>query len=787
MAGKTRSGLVRGRLAFGASLLLVAALVATLPAMARRAPSSAGAATCPTSPGTAFGQPVWVLGCQIGGQAFTSPTTGTIDGTPVVVDASLSGYVYVVDALTGQEMPGWPQAATLVGNTATAIDSSPAIAYLDGPNAEPSIVVGLGSLYARDQNGGVMAWRADGSVRFKFRTRKTFAEWPHSANVYSNSVFATPAIGDLTGNGQPDIVFGSYDHYVYALNAAGHLLPGFPINRADTIWSSPALADTTGTGKLDIIEGGDASGWRGPGHGGQRCWSGWVSDYRMINNRPHLEWEHCLAEAVWSSPAVTTFGSTPVVVVGTSWASGPGRHTLPAEDEVFAYNARTGQPLKGWPVKAGGPTFGSPAVGPLVNGGATEVVDSSCTSCLHGPSILSAWNEQGRLIWRTHITQHSQVVASPTLVHLDGNVAHNDVLIGNAAGLFVFNAANGRKIDGTATLPINKSCNVGGSPVVAPVAGSPTGYMLFTNCGFSGPGRPANEYLRGYNVPAPNSASPWPMFRGNSSRTGVADPSQLAHVRCAARSGGLRVVGVAGQMSYMGATSACGGLGQKILPAEVAGIASTPNGGGYWIALKDGAVYAFGNARYYGDLRTAARPTGGSDGAPGAPVVGISAAANGQGYFLLAGDGSVFPFGSARFAGAPGRYTASGRPVAIATDRATGGYWVATSTGQVYAYDAPSYGSWLAGHRWPIVGMAPAANGTGYWLVAANGFVHSAGLVPSLGSHFNMKVAGIAAVGDNGYFLVSKMGYVFTFGSARQGGLQSRIRSRIEVAAAAAG
>lgn len=784
MAGRERPMRPGSRLTAVALLTVLAtALFVALPSLGGAASQGAGAASCPASPSTAFGSPRWVLGCKIGGQGFTSPTVGTIDGQPVVVDASLSGYVYVVNAITGREMPGWPQRATLVGNTATAIDSSPAIAYLDGPSAQPSIVVGLGSLYVRDQNGGVMAWRFNGKVRFRFRMRKTFAEWPHSANDYSNSVFATPAIGALTGNGKPDIVFGSYDHYVYALNASGHLLHGFPINRADTIWSSPALADTTGTGKLDIIEGGDASGWRGP-HGGKRCFSGWISDYRYVGNAPRLEWEHCLAETVWSSPAVTNFGSTPVVVVGTSWASGPGRHTMPAEDEVFAYNARTGKPIKGWPVRAGGPTFGSPAVGPLVNGGQTEVVDSSCASCLHGPAIVSAWNEQGRLIWRTHISPRSQVVASPTLVHLNGASRDNAVLIGDAAGLFVLNAANGHKIDGTATLPINKSCNVGGSPVVAPVPGSATGYMLFTNCGFSGPDRPANEYLRAYSVPTPNSPSPWPMFRANSSRTGVADPPQLPHLRCAARRSGLRVVGLAGQMSYLGGASACGSLAPRIIPADVAGIASTPNGGGYWLALADGAVYAFGDARYYGDARLGLRS---SEKAPGAPIVGIAPAAGGKGYYLLAGDGSVFAFGAARYAGAPGPYRSSGRPVAIATDQRTGGYWVVTSSGRVYAYAAPNHGSWLSGHRAPVAGIAAAADGAGYWLVTATGVVKSLGLVPALGSRFGTAVAGIAGVGSNGYFLVSKTGYVFSFGSARHTAMRSHLVMRATVAGAAAG
>jgi hypothetical protein len=768
-------------------LVLVTTAVVIVPGSLRGlSGSTAGAAGCPTSPATGFGQPVWVLGCKIGGQGFTSPTVGTINGKPVVVDASLSGYVYVVNALTGKEMPGWPQRATLVGSTATAIDSSPAIAYLDGPTAEPSIVVGLGSLYVGHQNGGVMAWNWNGKVRFRFHTKHTFSQSKGDGKLYSNSVFATPAIGSLSGSGKPDIVFGSYDHYLYALNGSGHVLPGFPVNRADTIWSSPALVDTSGTGKLDIIEGGDASGWRGP-KGGPRCFSGWISDYRYVNSKPHLEWEHCLAEAVWSSPAITTFGTTPVVVVGTGWQTGAGRTVLPAEDEIFAYNAKTGAPIKGWPVKANGPTFGSPAVGPLVAGGPNEVVDSSCASCVHGPGTVSAWNEAGHRIWTNHVSARSQILASPALAEVNGASRDNDVLIGDAAGLYVLNAATGAKIDGTGTVAMNRSCNVGGTPVVAPVLGSSTGYMLFTNCGFNGPNRTANEYLRAYNIPAPTNVSPWPMFRDNAQRTGVPDPIFVSKARCAASTKGLRVVDLTGGVSALGGASSCGGLTGQVLPTEVAGMASTADGGGYWVALRDGAVYAFGDAKSYGDLRLARLHAGRPDGATGAPIIAMAASRDAKGYLLLAGDGSVYGFGDAHFKGAPGSYRPAGKPAAIATDLATGGYWVVTSTGHVYSYGAPSLGSWTTGRHSPVVGIAVAPSGTGYWLVTSAGAVKGFGSLRSLGSPSGVTVAGIAAGGANGYYIVSRQGGIYAFGTAKIAGLKVHVISRSALAAVAAG
>ncbi len=747
----------------------VTTLVTALPGGRTHRPSAQAyeltASSCPSSKQTAFGYPRWVVGCHIGGQGFTSPVAGTIDGVKVVVDASLSGWVYVVNALTGREMPGWPEKADLVGSTATAIDSSPAIAYLNGPAREPSIVVGLGSLYVKDQYGGVMAWNANGSVRFRFRT-------DYSGSTYSKEVFATPAIGDVTGSGQQDIVFGSYNHRLYALTPSGKPLHGFPVNRADTIWSSPALVDTTHSGKMDIIEGGDASGWSGPS-GGTKCWSGWVSDYRYESGSPHLIWERCLKETVWSSPAVTTFGTTPVVVVGTSWYHASNRVTQPAEDEVFAFNARTGKTMPGWPVKAGGPTFGSPVVVPATPRGPNEVVESSCADCLDGPSIVTAWSESGTRLWQTKITLHSELLASPSVANLTNGLAGwnstaNDVLIGNVAGLFVLNAKTGKKVAGTATGAINPSCNVGGSAVMSAVPGSKTGYMMFTNCGFNGPTRTANEYLRAYDVPAPASPAPWPMFRANAQRTGVPDPYGQQRASCSvpATPSGYRIVGTAGSLYHYGSSPYCGDLAAELLPKDVAGIAATPDGGGYWIALKDGAVYAFGDAHNYGDLRGDSWQGGTADAAPGAPVVGIAATPDGKGYYLLGGDGSVYAFGDARYAGSVGKYTASGAPTAIAVDDATGGYWIATSSGRVYDFGgAPALGSQLSGHASPIVAMAALHTGSGYWLVTASGAVFNIGSAPKLGGKFGTPMVGIAvASNDRGYYLASSKGNVFQFG-----------------------
>jgi hypothetical protein len=40
----------------------------------------------------------------------------------------------------------------------------------------------------------------------------------------------------------------------------------------------------------------------------------------------------------------------------------------------------------------------------------------------------------------------------------------------------------------------------------------------------------------------------------------------------------------------------------KVLNAPVIGMASTPGGHGYWLVAADGGVFSFGSARFYGSM-----------------------------------------------------------------------------------------------------------------------------------------------------------------------------------------
>src|SRR2546423_100771 len=69
--------------------------------------------------------------------------------------------------------------------------------------------------------------------------------------------WGAPVIGDVTGDGINDVVFGSWDHFIYVLD--GHCNTIASIDNRDSVQSAPALYDVDRSGAMDIFIGGDAT------------------------------------------------------------------------------------------------------------------------------------------------------------------------------------------------------------------------------------------------------------------------------------------------------------------------------------------------------------------------------------------------------------------------------------------------------------------------------------------------------------------------------------------------
>jgi hypothetical protein len=198
-------------------------------------------------------------------------------------------------------------------------------------------------------------------------------------------------------------------------------------------------------------------------------------------------------------------------------------------------------------------------------------------------------------------------------------------------------------------------------------------------------------------------------------------------VGMAAAPGGYRTVNRAGSVSSFD-VPALGDLSGKRLNADVVGMTGTPAGDGYWLLGRDGGVFSFGAARFFG-----------STGAMrlNQPVVAMASTPTGRGYWLVARDGGVFTFGTAPFLGSTGAMALNEPIVDAVATPSGGGYWLLARDGGIFAFgDAPWLGSvpgTSACGAVEAVSITASPSGLGYWVQLADGRVFPFGDAPDLG------------------------------------------------------
>ncbi len=138
----------------------------------------------------------------------------------------------------GQVLPGWPRS---VENN---IRAGMVAANLDGLYGNE--IVGI------DELGVVYAWSYDGSEYFDGDGNPATPGVLRRLNV-SLLHYPTPAVADIDGDGKDEIIVGTRNDQVFAINDNGTNVPGFPVSFSGDVNGSPAVGDIDNNGDLEIV------------------------------------------------------------------------------------------------------------------------------------------------------------------------------------------------------------------------------------------------------------------------------------------------------------------------------------------------------------------------------------------------------------------------------------------------------------------------------------------------------------------------------------------------------
>jgi len=201
----------------------------------------------------------------------------------------------------------------------------------------------------------------------------------------------------------------------------------------------------------------------------------------------------------------------------------------------------------------------------------------------------------------------------------------------------------------------------------------------------------------------------------------------------------------------------------------VMGMSADADGSGYWLSGGDGSVHGYQAPGFGSRVGTF----------PKQHFVSMAATPSGRGYWLLMRRGKVHRFGDAVSFG-----SATTTAVDIAPTPSGNGYWILAKDGAIHSFgDAQGFGR--PRNKGAMVGMAPIPSGNGYWVFGRDGRVHAFG---DAGHHGDLAGQSVPVVdgagrGGGGYWLLQKGGMVKAFGSATHHGNATGVAGLLPVRA----
>jgi len=312
------------------------------------------------------------------GYQFVSPIAlarlDSVPGLDIIAASRDSMKVYAF-RYDGSQVVGWPRP---VEHT---IRAGIAVGDLNNDNVLEVVAV--------DEKGVVYAWSANG------------AEWidgdsnPATPGVFRRLPgcvfhYSTPALADMDGDGDDEIVLGTEADSLYVFDGDGSLLPGWPYWLQADVSGSVAVGDIDDDGDLEVVANTLGGGVYALHHDGSILWGQWIQNGKSFGPSPALA-------DVSGDGKLETF--------------------LPSKNHYLYAFTSTGGFLSGWPVVYAPTTDteSSPIVVDMDGDGALDVVLGDETEFLH------AWDASGSPIAGFPLATTDAMRAVPAAADLDGD------------------------------------------------------------------------------------------------------------------------------------------------------------------------------------------------------------------------------------------------------------------------------------------------------------------------------------------------------------------------------